>query len=148
MFNKKGLSIDSLMNGASLPGLGKTLLIIVNIELIENENDYFMYFNQNLELISISNNLNKYFGIDLDLINKFKINLITIFGLSQEYIKKLLNNVMPIINEYKYNLDITTGEIFAKKLFKQVNKLNSVKYKLLEDIENYNIDENDNNMTS
>ena len=42
---------------------------------------------------------------------------------------------MPIINEYKYNLDIMTGETYAKKLFKQVTKNNSVKYKLLEEIE-------------
>jgi hypothetical protein len=68
MFNKKGLSIDSMLNGATLPGLGKNLLIIINIKLIENENDYFIYLNKNLDLISISNNFNKYFNIDMDLI--------------------------------------------------------------------------------
>ena len=88
IFNKKGLSIDSLMNGASLPGLGKNLLIIVNIKILENENDYYLYYNQNLDLISISNNFNKYFNIDIYLIKKFNVNLLSIFGINPEFIKK------------------------------------------------------------
>ena len=144
MFNKKGLSVDSIMNGASLPGLGKHLLIIVNIKLHENNSDYFLYYNQNLELISISNNFSKYYNLDINLINKCNINLLSIFGISQELIKKKLSDIMPVINEYKYNLDIMAEEIFTKKLFKQINKFNNIKYKLLEDIESHNLEENDN----
>ena len=144
MFNKKGLSIDSTMNGASLPGVGKHLLIIVNIKIHENNTDYFFYYNQKLELISISNNFSKYFNLDIDLINKCNINLLSIFGINPDLIKKKLNLILPLINEYKYNLDIMTEEIFTKKLFKQINKFNSIKFKLLEEIENHNIEENDN----
>ena len=148
MFNKKGLSVDSIMEGASLPGLGKNLLIIVNIKMIENENDYFLYYNQNLELISISNNFSKYFNIDTYLINKFNVDLLSIFNLSSEFIKKKLNDILPIINEYKYNLNIMTGEIFTKKLFKQINKFNNIKYKILEEIESINLDESENNLNN
>ena len=144
MFNKKGLSIDSTMNGASLPGLGKNLLIIVNIKIHENNTDYFLFYNQKLELISISNNFSKYFNLDIDLINKCNINLLSIFGINMDLLKRKLNLIMPVINEYKYNLDIMTEEIFTKKLFKQINKFNSIKFKLLEEIENHNIEENDN----
>ena len=76
------------MNGASLLGLGKNLLIIVNIKILENENDYYLYYNQNLDLISISNNFNKYFNIDIYLIKKFNVNLLSIFGINPEFIKK------------------------------------------------------------
>ena len=148
MFNTKGLSIDSTMNGASLPGIGKNLLMIVNIQIHENDSDFFLYYNQNLDLISISNNFHKYFNLDIDLINKFNVNLLSVFGINIELIKKKLNNVMPIIKEFKYNLDIITEEIFTKKLFRQVNKFNSIKFKLLEEIENHNIEENENNFNS
>ena len=144
MFNKKGLSIDTSMNGATLPGLGKNLLIILNIKLKENSKDYFLYYTQNLELISISNNFNKYFGLDINLINKCNFNLLTVFGINTDLIKKKLSAVMSILNEYKYNLDIMTEEIYAKKLFKQINKFNNIRYKLLEDIESHNLEENDN----
>ena len=148
MFNKKGLSIDSTMNGASLPGLGKNLLMIVNVKIHENDSDFYMYFNQNLDLISISNNFSTYFSLDLDLINKCNVNMLTIFGINSEFIKKKLAGVMPIIKEYKYNLDIMTEEIFTKKLFKQINKFNSIKFKLLEEIENHNLEENENNFNT
>ena len=148
IFNKKGLSIDSLMNGASLPGLGKNLLIIVNIKILENENDYYLYYNQNLDLISISNNFNKYFNIDIYLIKKFNVNLLSIFGINPEFIKKKLSDIAPIINEYKYNLNLMAEEIFTKKLFKQVNKFNTIKYKILEEIGRLNLDENDNNFNN
>ena len=144
MFNKRGLSIDSTMNGASLPGIGKNLLIIVNIKIHENDSDFFLFYNQNLELISISNNLFKYFNLDIDLMNKCNINLLSIFGINIDFIKKKILSMMPIINEYKYNLDILTEEIFAKKLFKQLNKFNSIKFKILDELENQNLEENDN----
>ena len=143
MFNKKGLSIESSSNGASLPGLGKNLLIILNIKLKENNKDYFLLYNQNLELISISNNFDKYFNLDLNLINKCNVNLFAIFGINQDFIRRKLSGIMPMINEYKYNLDILTEEIFTKKLFKQINKFNNIKYKLLEEIESHNVEEND-----
>ena len=136
------------MNGASLLGLGKNLLIIVNIKILENENDYYLYYNQNLDLISISNNFNKYFNIDIYLIKKFNVNLLSIFGINPEFIKKKLSDIAPIINEYKYNLNLMAEEIFTKKLFKQVNKFNTIKYKILEEIGRLNLDENDNNFNN
>ena len=145
MFNKEGLSIESIMNGASLPGLGKNLLIIVNIKIIENDTDYFLYYNQYLDLISISNNFSKYFNLDMHLLNKYNVNLLSIFDINLEILKKKLIEFMPIINEYKYNLDIMNEEIFAKKLFKQINKFNSNKLKILEEMERHNLDENKNN---
>ena len=144
MFNKRGLSFDSTMNGASLPGIGKNLLIIVNIKIHENDTDFFLFYNQNLELISISHNFHKYFNLDMDLINKCNINLLSIFGINTDFIKKKISGIMPILTEYKYNLDILTEEIFARKLFKQLNKINSIKFKLLEELENQNLEENDN----
>ena len=136
MFNKKGMSINSLLTGASLPGLGKYLLIITNIELIENNKDLYFYYNSNLELISISNNNYKLMNLDLNLISNFKLNLLSIYNIDENKIKERLNIFKPLLDEFKYSLDIKSEEFFTKKLFKQPNKNKIGKFKLIEEIEN------------
>ena len=57
LFNKKGLLYNGIMNGSALLGLGKHLLIMINVRIIDNENEYFFYYNHNLNLISFSNKM-------------------------------------------------------------------------------------------
>ena len=143
-FNKKGLLYNGSMNGAALLGLGKHLLVMINSSIIENENEYDLYYNQSLELISFSNNFGKDFFMDLDLIAKCNMNLLALFGINQELIKKKLSEIKLNIIDYKYFLEIMTEEIFSKKLYKSANKYNVVKYKLFDEIESQNFEESEN----
>ena len=143
-FNKKGLLYDGSMNGAALLGLGKNLLVMINASLIENENEYDLYYNQSLELISVSNNYAKDFFMDLDLISKCNMNLLALFGINQDLVKKKLSEIKLNIIDYKYFLEIMTEEIFSKKLYKSANKYNVVKYKLFDEIESQNFEESEN----
>ena len=143
-FNKKGLLYDGSMNGAALLGLGKNLLVIITTSLTAKENEYDLYYNQNLELISFSNNFGKDFFMDLDLIAKCNMNLLALFGINQELIKKKLSDIKLNMIDYKYFLEIMTEEIYSKKLYKSTNKYNSVKYKLFDEIESQNFEESEN----
>ena len=57
---------------------------MINERIIEKENEFFLYYNQSLNLISFSD----CFSLDLDLINKSNLNLLTLFGINQDLIKK------------------------------------------------------------
>ena len=144
MFNKKGMSIDSMMNGASLIGLRKYLLIIVNVELIENDNVLYFFYNQNLDLISISNNNYRNYKLDLNLISNCKMNLLNLFEIEEEVIKKTEKRFLQKLDDFKYALDIMGEEFFVKKLFKSENKNITRKFKLIDMIENRNIESTSN----
>ena len=144
LFNKKGLLYNGLMNGAALLGLGKNILVMINLKILENENEFFLYYNQSLDLISFSNNLANSLSLDLDLVTKCNLNLLVLFGINQDLIKKKLNEIKVDIVNYKSFLEAMTEEIYSKKLYKPANKYNSVKYKLFDEIENQNFEENEN----
>ena len=76
------------MNGSALLGLGKHLLIMINVRIIDNENEYFFYYNHNLNLISFSNNFGNDFSTNLDLVSKCNINLLGLFNINQDILKK------------------------------------------------------------
>ena len=61
---------------------------MLNAKILENENEYLFYYNQNLNLISFSNNFGNYFSLDLDLVSKCNLNLLSLFNISQELLKK------------------------------------------------------------
>ena len=144
LFNKKGLLYNGSMNGSALLGLGKYLLIMINIRIIENENEYLFYYNQNLNLISFSNNFGNHFSLDLDLVSKCNLNLLSLFNISQELLKKKLKEIKNEISNYKSFLEAKTEEIYSKKLYKHGNKTNSIKYKLFEELENQNFEDSEN----
>ena len=145
LFNKNGLLFNTIVNGAALLGLGKNLLVMINSKIIEKDEEYEFYYSQNLDLISFSNNFSKDFFMDLELINKSNLNLLSLFGINQELIKKKLSEMKVQISEYKYYLEIITEEIYSKKLYKSSNKFNNnQKYRIFEELENQNFEESDN----
>ena len=144
LFNKKGLLYNGLMNGAALLGLGRNLLVMINAKIIESDTEFYLYYNQSLDLISFSNNFSTYFSMDLDLVTKCNLNLLTLFGINQDVLKKKLGELKMHINNYKSYLEIKTEEIYSKKLYKPGNKYNIVKYKLFDEIENQNFEESEN----
>ena len=143
-FNKKGLFIKGSMNGAALLGLGKNILVMINTRLIENDNEFELYYNQSLDLISFSHSFYNNFFMDLDLVSKCNLNLLTLFGINQDLIRKKLSEIKTYINDYRAYLEIMTEEIYSKKLYKPANKYNIVKYKLFEELENQNFEESEN----
>ena len=144
LFNKKGLLYNAVMNGSALLGLGRNILVMTNMKIMENENEFFLYYNQSLDLISFSNNLGNSLSLDLDLVTKCNLNLLVLFGINQDLIKKKLNEIKVDIVNYKSFLEAMTEEIYSKKLYKPANKYNSVKYKLFDEIESQNFEENEN----
>ena len=139
MFDKSNQIYNSTIYGASLPGLGKNLMILIVIELKELVNEYYFLLNKNYELMAISENFEKNYALSMPLIEKFGINLLDFFEINlnglrfdfQEDIKKILT--------LKHNMEIMTGEYFTKRLFRQnvkiAGKHNLNKFKLLDELE-------------
>ena len=139
MFDKINQIYNSTIYGASLPGLGKNLMILIVIELKELVNEYYFLLNKNFELMAISENFEKNYALSMPLIEKFGINLLDCFEINlgglrvdfQEDIKKILT--------LKHNMEIMTGEYFTKRLFRQNAKIagkhNLNKFKLLDELE-------------
>jgi len=139
MFDKINQIYNSTIYGASLPGLGKNLMILIVIELKELVNEYYFLLNKNYELMAISENFEKNYALSMPLIEKFGINLLDCFEINlgglrvdfQEDIKKILT--------LKHNMEIMTGEYFTKRLFRQNAKIagkhNLNKFKLLDELE-------------
>ena len=139
MFDKVNQIYNSTIYGASLPGLGKNLMILIVIELKELVNEYYFLLNKNFELMAISENFEKNYALSMPLIEKFGINLLDCFEINlgglrvdfQEDIKKILT--------LKHNMEIMTGEYFTKRLFRQNAKIagkhNLNKFKLLDELE-------------
>ena len=139
MFDKNNQIYNSTIYGASLPGLGKNLMILIIIELKELVNEYYFLLNKNYELMAVSENFEKNYALSMPLIEKFGINLLDCFEINlgglkvdfQEDIKKILT--------LKHNMEIMTGEYFTKRLFRQnvktSGKHNLNKFKLLDELE-------------
>ena len=139
MFDKYNQIYNSTIYGASLPGLGRNLMILIVIELKELINEYYFLLNKNYELMAVSENFEKNYDMSMPLIEKFGINILDIFEINldklkidfQEDIKKILN--------LKHNMEIMTGEYFTKRLFRQNTKAggkyNLNKFKLLDELE-------------
>ena len=139
MFDKYNQIYNSTIYGASLPGLGRNLMILIVIELKELINEYYFLLNKNYELMAVSENFEKNYEMSMPLIEKFGINILDIFEINldklkydfQEDIKKILN--------LKHNMEIMTGEYFTKRLFRQNTKAggkyNLNKFKLLDELE-------------
>ena len=144
LFNKKGLLINSKMNGASLLGLSSNLLVMINVKLVEVEKEYILFYNQSLDLISLSENFYEDFLLDLDLISKSNLNLLGLFGINHDLMKKKIMEMKNNIFDYKNYLEIMMNEVYSKKLYKQGNKYNYIKYKLFDEIENHNFEESEN----
>ena len=139
MFDKHNQIYNSTIYGASLPGLGRNLMILIVIELKELINEYYFLLNKNYELMAVSENFEKNYDMSMPLIEKFGINILDIFEINldklrydfQDDIKKILN--------LKHNMEIMTGEYFTKRLFRQNTKAggkyNLNKFKLLDELE-------------
>ena len=89
------------MNGSALLGLGKNLLIMINTKIVEKDKEYFIYYNQDLNLISFSHNFANDFSTNLDLVSKCNINILNIFNINQDILKKKLEKIKRDINNYK-----------------------------------------------
>ena len=139
MFDKFNQIYSSTIYGASLPGLGRNLMILIVIELKELINEYYFLLNKNYELMAVSENFEKNYDLSMPLIEKFGINLMEIFEINLDKLKYDFQEDIKNILTLKHNMEIMTGEYFTKRLFRQNTKAggkyNLNKFKLLDDLE-------------
>ena len=139
MFDKYNQIYNSTIYGASLPGLGRNLMILIVIELKELINEYYFLLNKNYELMAVSENFEKNYDLSMPLIEKFGINLMDIFEINLDKLKYDFQEDIKNILSLKHNMEIMTGEYFTKRLFRQNTKAggkyNLNKFKLLDDLE-------------
>ena len=139
MFDKFNQIYNSTIYGASLPGLGRNLMILIVIELKELVNEYYFLLNKNYELMAVSENFEKNYDLSMPLIEKFGINLFDIFEINIDKLKYDFQEDIKNILNLKHNMEIMTGEYFTKRLFRQNTKAggkyNLNKFKLLDDLE-------------
>ena len=139
MFDKSNQIYNSTIYGASLPGLGKNLMILIVIELKELVNEYYFLLNKNFELMAVSENFEKNYALSMPLIEKFGINLLDCFEINLSGLKVDFKEDIKKILALKHNMEIMTGEYFTKRLFRQNAKIagkhNLNKFKLLDELE-------------
>ena len=139
MFDKFNQIYNSTIYGASLPGLGRNLMILIVIELKELVNEYYFLLNKNYELMAVSENFEKNYDMSMPLIEKFGINILEIFEINLEKLKYDFQDDIKKILNLKHNMEIMTGEYFTKRLFRQNaktgGKYNLNKFKLLDELE-------------
>ena len=139
MFDKYNQIYNSTIYGASLPGLGRNLMILIVIELKELVNEYYFLLNKNYELMAVSENFEKNYDMSMPLIEKFGINILDIFEINLERLKYDFQEDIKKILNLKHNMEIMTGEYFTKRLFRQNaktgGKYNLNKFKLLDELE-------------
>ena len=139
MFDKYNQIYNSTIYGASLPGLGRNLMILIVIELKELVNEYYFLLNKNYELMAVSENFEKNYDMSMPLIEKFGINILDIFEINLEKLKYDFQDDIKKILNLKHNMEIMTGEYFTKRLFRQNaktgGKYNLNKFKLLDELE-------------
>ena len=139
MFDKYNQIYNSTIYGASLPGLGRNLMILIVIELKELINEYYFLLNKNYELMAVSENFEKNYDMSMPLIEKFGINILDIFEINLEKLKYDFQEDIKKILNLKHNMEIMTGEYFTKRLFRQNTKAggkyNLNKFKLLDELE-------------
>ena len=139
MFDKFNQIYNSTIYGASLPGLGRNLMILIVIELKELVNEYYFLLNKNYELMAVSENFEKNYEMSMPLIEKFGINILDIFEINLEKLKYDFQEDIKKILSLKHNMEIMTGEYFTKRLFRQNTKAggkyNLNKFKLLDELE-------------
>ena len=134
MFDKNLQMIESHFWGACVPGISKNLIIVINLVMREDTPYYYFLFDKDFEIISLSTNFYKNFFLSLSLISKYKINLLKLFEIPKEYLKKIFANEFEKMKEHKYRLGITAEEYFIKRIFKDASKNNNdiKKFGLLE----------------
>ena len=139
MFDKNNQIYNSTIYGASLPGLGKNLMILIVIELKELINEYYFLLNKSFELMAVSENFEKNYALSMPLIEKFGINLLECFEINLSGLKVDFQDDIKKILTLKHNMEIMTGEYFTKRLFRQNVKIsgknNLNKFKLLDELE-------------
>ena len=139
MFDKYNQIYNSTIYGASLPGLGRNLMILIVIELKELINEYYFLLNKNYELMAVSENFEKNYEMSMPLIEKFGINILDIFEINLEKLKYDYQEDIKKILTLKHNMEVMTGEYFTKRLFRQNvktgGKYSLNKFKLLDELE-------------
>ena len=125
MFDRSLQMIESHFWGVCVPGISKNLIIVINLVMREDTPYYYFLFDKNFEIISISTNFYNHYYLSLSLVSKFGINLLKIFDVPREYLRKKFNDEYEAIKEHKYRLGITAEEYFTKRLFK--DRYNDIK---------------------
>ena len=121
MFDKNMQMIESHFWGVCVPGISKNLIIVISLVMREDSPYYYFLFDRNFDIISISSNYVNHYSLSVSLISKFNINLLKLFEIPKEYVRKKFNDEYDHIKEYKYRLSITAEEYFTKRLFKDKN---------------------------
>ena len=132
MFDKSLQMIESHFWGVCVPGISKNLIIVINLVMREDSPYYYFLFDKNFDIISLSTNFYNHYHLSLSLISKFNINILKLYEIPKEYLKKKLNEEYEHIKEHKYRLGITAEEYFTKRLFQDKNNNDIKKFGLLE----------------
>ena len=148
MFDKNNLMFKSFLNGASLPGVKKNLLILCNIKISDEKKQMFFILDKKFDLVSMSYNLTTDYNLTNDLIQEFDIDFLKLFSIQKHILLNKFQKKIDEINIIKKNNDLILDYHFIGKLFKNPEK-NSNKnnyrkqsnFKILDDLDTYFKDE-------
>ena len=116
LFDTSKHSISCSITGASMPHFDKTLVIIIEIELTENNACYFI-LDRNFNGLSISHSIEKKFFFNLDILKKTDVELVDIFNLNPHSIKKSLEKTLDLVKKIKKEIKGNNIEFFNNKLY-------------------------------
>ena len=137
LFDKNENSFKFFMKSCALPILSKHLNIIIEF-FLRKKNDVFFILDQDFHQISLSKTLEKEYNINLDLLRKCDTELIDLFALHKNNIKKSFQYSLNIIDKKNKNLKHDVLEYYNSLLF---NLNNSLYDKYYQDL-NYKVNKN------
>ena len=121
--------------GNIIPHYGKSLLMIINLNLQNKDEKFYFMIDEKYSCISMSKNFEENYFLNMDILRKFEISMLDLLNIKtkiiKNYFKKPLNEIKKINNYLKKN----NTEYYANNLF-FLNSLKNFDYQFLFKAEN------------
>ena len=139
LFNSNHQLIPCMIHSAAMPGLyNKHLEILINVAIPSKKNNIVFMINSEYETISISQSLEEKYSINMNMIKKFDFDLLEMYELGKDFIKKNFENECKKLIQIKKYISMSTEIAFSKWLFhnriSELEMINLKKYEIFDSL--------------
>lgn len=118
IFNNHFQLIPATVYSSAMPGIfNKHLEILINLVINNEKNNLAFILNSEYETVTISKSFEERYAINLEMIRKLDFDLLEIFEIGGNFLKKNFENELKKVEQIKKYIDISTEVNFCKWLF-------------------------------
>ena len=118
IFNNHFQLIPTTVYASAMPGIfNKHLEILINLVINNEKNDLAFILNSEYETVTISKSFEDRYAINLEMIRKLDFDLLEIFEIGGNFLKKNFENELKKVDQIKKYIDMSTEVNFCKWLF-------------------------------